>query len=74
MKPSRATNDNQIDRIRKVPRLGRDLTEEDVRQIAQNVTGFFGILAEWSRVKKVAAANDSAAPTKLIEGEVRHDR
>ena len=27
-----------------------------------NVTGFFGILAEWSRAEKLAAANDAAAP------------
>ena len=41
MKPSRAANDNQIDLTRQVwkPRLGRDLTNEDARQITQNVTG-----------------------------------
>jgi hypothetical protein len=41
MKPSHAANDNQIDRqiarTRQVwqPRLGRDLTDEDARQITQ---------------------------------------
>ena len=51
MKLSNAANDNLIDRTREVwkPRLGRDLSREDVRQIAENVTGFFAILAEWSR-------------------------
>jgi hypothetical protein len=75
MKPSRAANDNQIDLTRQVwkPRLGRDLTNEDARQITQNVTGFFGILAELSRAEKHAAANDTTAPTKPIEGEVRHE-
>jgi putative DNA primase/helicase len=43
MKQSHAANDNLIDRTRKVwkPRLGRDLSREDARQIAENVTGFF---------------------------------
>ncbi len=72
MKPSRAANDNQIDLTRQVwkPRLGRDLTNEDARQITQNVTGFFGILAEWSRAEKPAATNDAATPNN---GEVRHE-
>ena len=39
MKPSHAANDNLIDRTRQVwrPRIGRDLTDEDARQIAENV-------------------------------------
>jgi hypothetical protein len=79
MKPSHAANDNeigrQIARTRQVwqLRLGRDLTDEDARQITHNVTGFFGILAEWSRAEKHAAANDAAAPDTPIEGEVRHE-
>jgi hypothetical protein len=53
VKPSHAANDDLIDRTRQVwePRLGRDLTREDARQIAENVTGFFAILAEWSRAE-----------------------
>jgi hypothetical protein len=80
MKRLDAANDNdagkQIGRTRQVwqPRLGRDLTDEDARQIMHNVTGFFGVLAEWSRVERLAAANDAAAPAKPNEGEVRHDR
>jgi hypothetical protein len=64
MKPSHAANDNQIYRTRRLwnPRLGRDLTDEDARQITHNVTSFFGILAEWSRAEKLAAANDATAP------------
>jgi len=40
-----------IDRARTVwqPRLGRDLSREDARQIAEDVTGFFAVLAEWLR-------------------------
>ena len=69
MKPSHAANDNLIDRTRKVwkPRLGRDLSREDARQITENVTGFFAILAEWSRAGPHAAANDrSIGVTRCI--------
>ena len=38
-----------------------------------NVTGFFGVLAEWSRADRLAAANDVAAPAKPNKGQVRHD-
>jgi hypothetical protein len=80
MKRLNAANDNdigrQVARTRKVwqPRLGRDLTDEDARQITLNFTGFFGVLAEWSRAEKLVAANDSAAPTKPNDDELRHDR
>ena len=61
MKRLDAANDNdagkQIARTRQIwqPRLGRDLSRENARQITLNVTGFFDILAEWSRVEKLAA-------------------
>ena len=80
MKRLDAANDNdagkQIARSRQVWRLriGRDLTDEDARQIMDNVTGFFGVLAAWSRAERLAAANDAAAPAKPNDGEVRHDR
>ncbi len=80
MKRLDAANDNdagkQIARTREVwqPRLGRDLTDEDARQIMHNVTGFFGVLAGWSRAERLAAANDAAPPAKPNQGEVRHDR
>ena len=43
--------ENLIDRTRAVwqPRLGRDLTPDEARQISTNVTGFFAVLAEWAR-------------------------
>ncbi len=75
-----AASDNevgrQIARTRQVwqPRLGHDLTEEGTRQIMHNVTGFFGVLAEWTRAEKLAAANDAAAPATPHGGEVCHDR
>jgi hypothetical protein len=82
MKRLDAANDNdagkQIARSRQVwqPRTARDLTDEDARQIIHNVTGFFGVLAEWSRAEMLAAAaNDAAAvPTQPNDVEVRHER
>ncbi len=43
--------ENLIDWTRAVwqPRLGRDLTPYEARQISANVTGFFAVLAEWAR-------------------------
>ena len=79
MKRLDAANDNdagkQIARTRQVwqPRIRRDLTDEGARQIMQNVTGFFGVLAEWSRAERLVA-NDAAAAAKPNEGEVRYDR
>jgi hypothetical protein len=35
------------------PRLGRRLTEEDARQILENVVGFFHVLEAWSRERRV---------------------
>ena len=80
MKRLDAANDNdagkQIARTRQIwqPRMGRDLTDEDARQILQSVTGFFGLLAEWRRAERIAAANDYTAPVAANDGEVRHDR
>ena len=71
-----AANDHdtgkQIARTRQIwqPRIGRDLTDEDARQIMHSVTGFFGVLAEWARAEKMAAANDNAPPRR----RGRHDR
>jgi len=76
MKPSHAANDNLIDRTRKVwqPRTGHGLTNEDARQIAENVTGFFAILAEWSRAEMPTPANDAGKPVASNNKEVRHER
>ena len=80
MKPSHAINNNQqnelIGRTRRVwqPRLGRDLSREDARQIAENVTGFFSILAEWSRAETPFPANDEGNRTASNTTEARHDR
>ena len=65
MKPSHTANDNPKDdlirRTREVwqPRLGRDLSREDARQIAANITGFFSVLAEWSRAEPPMPASNA---------------
>jgi hypothetical protein len=80
VKTSHAANDNLKDgligRTRDLyqPRLGRDLSPEDVRQIAANVTGFFSVLAEWSRAEMPEPANDAGKPVTSDDKEVRHDR
>jgi hypothetical protein len=76
MKPSHAANDNLIDRTRQVwqSRIRRDLTDEDARQIAENVTGFFAILAEWSRAELPAPANDAGKPVASDNKEADRDR
>jgi hypothetical protein len=76
VKPSHAVNDNLIDRTRQVwqSRIGRDITDEDARQIAANVTGFFSVLAEWSRAEMPTPANDAGKPITSDDKEVRHDR
>ncbi len=77
MKPSHAASDSLIEQTHKVwqPRIQRILTDEDARQIAENVTGFFAILAEWSGAARPVPANDAtvaAAPADTAE--VCHDR
>ena len=74
--PSIAAND-LIDRTRTVwqPRIGRNLTDEDVRQIVENVSGFFKILRDWSRVEIPAPANDAGKRvTSSNDEEMLHDR
>jgi hypothetical protein len=79
VKPSHAANENLkvelIGRTRVVwqPRLGRDLSSEDARQIAANVTGFFTVLAEWARARVPSPANPADADS-FENAETRHDR
>ena len=74
MKQLRAANDNLVDRTRQVwqPRLGRDLSREDARQIAASVTGFFALLVEWSRAEVPFPANEVGEPA--ASKEVRRER
>jgi hypothetical protein len=49
----------------------RNISEEDARQIVENVTGFFAILAGWSRAELSAPANE---PIASGNKEADHDR
>jgi len=79
VKPSNAQNDNLIDWTIETwqPRLDRDLCREDARQIVENVTGFFSILAEWSWAEKletvvvdrVGANRLPAAPIHVVNDD-----
>lgn len=44
------TKQEQIDRWSKL--YGRRITEEDYRQIGDNLSGFFKILREWDKEEK----------------------
>ncbi len=74
MKPSPA-NDNLIEQARRLwrSRLGGDVSSEDARQIAENVTGFFAVLAEWSRAEG-GAANDNDGPSAPPDRGGRRER
>ena len=71
MKPSKPANDGLIDRTRKVwqPRIGRNLTDEDARQISEKFT-FFAIPGEWPQVGMAAPANNTGTPFASNEKEV----
>ncbi len=56
------------------PRLRCPLTDEDARPRTEPVTGFFAILAEWSRAAPPAPANAPPVAAPLETAEVRHDR
>jgi len=76
----KAANDNlsndQIERTREVwqPRVGRDLSSDEAKQIAANVTGFFSILADWSEAELPAPANDNTNGATPDGEGVRNDR
>jgi hypothetical protein len=75
VKPSHSANDNLIGSTIALwkPRLRRDLNREDARQIVENITGFFSVLAEWSRAEKPAPANNNDPQVKaLLAEEEKH--
>jgi hypothetical protein len=76
VKPSHSANETLIARTRQVwqPRLGRDLSREDAKQVAENVAGFFALLAEWSRAETLALANDAGKPTASEAEEAPYER
>jgi hypothetical protein len=72
-----AANDNLINHTIGLwqSRYRRTLSHEDIRQIVENVTGFFSILHDWSRAEKPPRAKDNRERSG-VHGtcEVRHDR
>jgi hypothetical protein len=78
VKPLSVANENLIDRTIELwqPRLRRELSREDARQILENVTGFFSLLSQWSKCETAAPAGDGR-PFRLErtvdDGEVRHE-
>ena len=69
-------DDNWVERTREVwqPRIGRDLSRDEAKQIAHNVAGFFSILVEWSRAEPPVSANDNTGEATPDNEEGRHDR
>ena len=50
------------------PRTPRRLSTEDTREITGNLTGFFAILAEWSRKEGRNRATEDQVRTKCQSG------
>ena len=48
------------------PRISRDLTEEDAREMTANMSGFFQLLAEWDLT---ARREEEQPPTDGQEAE-----
>ena len=69
-------NDELIERTREVwqPRLGRDLSRDEAKQIAASLTGFFAVLAEWSRTDMPDPANDNGDEAATDDEDVRDER
>jgi hypothetical protein len=74
VKTPKAANDNLLSKTLAVwkPRSHRKLSREDAREIAENVTGFFSILREWTRGETPPAANDNEQA--VVRNETSHDR
>jgi hypothetical protein len=68
-------NDDLIHGTRRVwqRRLARDLSGEEARQIAENVVGFFSILADWARAEMPSPANDAHKAAASSTGEARNE-
>jgi len=60
VKSSSTAHDHLIDQTVELwqPRSRRALSREDARQMVENVTGFFVVLAEWSRAEATPSAKD----------------
>lgn len=67
MKSRQPSNDNDVPRARMLweQRTAKSLTDDDLRAVSANLTGFFSILAEWHR-KAVANDNGTERPAPDI--------
>jgi hypothetical protein len=76
VKQSHAPVEKLIDRIHRIwqPRLGHYLSREDAREIVENLTGFFGLLAEWSRAEMPSPAIDTGKSAAANNEETHHER
>ncbi|MEQ8667531.1 MAG: hypothetical protein RIC12_00065 [Pirellulales bacterium] len=55
------------------PRAGRHLSEEDIRVISHNLTGFFSVLGEWAAAEvpppsAIATPDEQSGPVGGPEG------
>ena len=50
------------------PRTPRRLSNEDAREIAENLSGFFAVLAEWSRNEGCPDPNAAIGCTNTADG------
>ncbi len=50
------------------PRASRKLTREDARQIIENATGFFRVLAEWNVKAQAAQSSTESQPASPSNG------
>ena len=78
MKLLSVANDNLIDRTIELwqPRLRRELSREDARQIVENVTGFLSLLSQWSKADTAPPASEVRPyrlETAVEGGEVSHE-
>ena len=67
MKVKKPANDNAVERARLVweRRLEKRSADEDLRELSANITGFFSILAEWSRNE--SPVNDNAESPSIAD-------
>lgn len=79
MKLIDAANENELERqIARTRRLCQSrlrckLTDESARRILKNATGFFEVLAEWSRAERLVDVQDQMATSTSNNGGVCHD-
>ncbi len=68
-------SDGDLDRVRTTlrlwqPRASRTLSQEDAREIAENLVGFFRVLAEWdAKERSSESADDNNGASELSPRE-----